>query len=179
MKNIIVIIGHTGAGKSTLCKKLALHYKAKLLSFAEEGKVFSIQNGYKRIRDCYSGLGKETFVSSFSSFFSNNIEREIKNNKFIIIDGLYEQNIALKLKNKYDAKFILIDVPINICLSRIARRNDLTYFEVKNEYAVKESVKDSLGNRNVLDMADLTVDGRKNIEEVYSYITNAINEYLN
>ncbi len=176
---IIVIIGHTGAGKSTLCKKLASHYKAKLLSFAKEGKAFSIKNGYSRIRDCYSGLGEETFVSSFSTFFSNNIEKEINKSHFIIIDGLYEQNIALKLKNEYDAQFILIDVPIKDCLSRIAMRNNLTFSEVESEYVIKESVKNSLGNMNVLNMADLTVDGRMTIEEVYLYITNKINEYIN
>lgn len=176
--NIIVIIGHTGAGKSTLCKKLASRYKAKLVSFADEGKTFSIENGYSRIRDCYSGLGEEAFVSLFSEFFSNNIEKAINKSNFVIIDGLYEQNIALKLKNSYGAKFILIDVPINVCFSRIASRNNLTFAEVESEYAIKESVKDSLGNTYVLNMADLTVDGRMTIEEVYSYITNRIDEYL-
>ena len=66
MKRIIIITGKTGAGKSSLCKKLQEHFGFPLLTFANMGKEFANKNGYQRIRQCHLDMKLEDFIEGMA-----------------------------------------------------------------------------------------------------------------
>ena len=73
MKNIFIITGRTGAGKSTLCQKLEEYFNYPLLSFASMGKKFANANGYNRIRECHQAMELNEFKTKISrAYFKYN-----------------------------------------------------------------------------------------------------------
>lgn len=66
MKEIYVITGRTGVGKTTLCKRLKEYFNYQLLSFADMGKKFANSNGYNRIRECYMAMELTEFKNKIS-----------------------------------------------------------------------------------------------------------------
>lgn len=175
MGKIILVLGRTGAGKSTLCQKLADTFQAKLLSFAKCGKNFAALHGYKYIRKCYNELGPEQFKKLFSDYFEDIIIRAIEEYPFVIIDGLYVYEIAKHLKNKYNVPFLYIDVPLEVCFERIAKRESMTIEQVQAEYASKEIMKQYLGNELIINMSDCVINGDQDSDTVYSSVVAWMN----
>lgn len=75
MKKIYIITGRTGAGKSTLCKKLEEYFNYPLLSFSTMGKEFANLNGYDRIRECHLAMELREFDSKISQYILNVIKK--------------------------------------------------------------------------------------------------------
>ena len=170
MKKILIIVGHTGAGKSTICQCLMELYSVPLISFANVGKSFSNSLGYKRIRDCYKNIGSVEFKKMFSEYFWDRILECLSKSDFLIIDGLYLDDIAKKLKYLYETLCVYINVPEDICIKRVADRLGKTYESVVNEYKLKENLKEHLGSEYIISYADVTVDGIKDKVSVYKDI---------
>lgn len=165
MKKILVVVGHTGAGKSTICKNISDMYNIPLISFASAGKDFSNNLGYKRIRECYKEIGVEKFKKEFSEFFFNCITDHITKCDALIIDGLYIDDVADICKQNYSTLFVYIDVPKEICVRRVSERMH-TSENVYSEYSLKEDLKEHLGNDAVIANADAIIDGTKDREIV-------------
>lgn len=172
MKKILVIVGHTGAGKSTVCQHLAELYDIPLISFASAGKEFSNNLGYKRIRECYKSIGAMEFKNLFSKYFFDRISDYLIRSDFLIVDGLYLDNIATKLKCLYETIYVYINVSEEICIERVAQRLNEPYERVSIEYKLKEDLKGSLGNGYVIDHADVIIDGTKEKDIVCKDIIN-------
>lgn len=165
-KKILVVVGHTGAGKSTICKHLSNMYGIPLISFASVGKDFSNRLGYKRIRECYKNIGAVKFKKEFSEYFSNSITEYLTKCDSLIVDGLYLDNIADMCKQRHNTLFVHIDVPKEICMRRVAERLDVSIENVYSEYNLKEDLKEHLGNDSVIAHADVVIDGTKDREIV-------------
>lgn len=171
-KKILVVVGHTGAGKSTICKQLSNMYGIPLISFASVGKDFSNKLGYRRIRECYKDIGAVKFKKEFSDYFFNSITEYLKRCDSLIVDGLYLDNIAGMCKQKHNTFFVYIDVPKEICVRRVAERLDVSVENVYSEYKLKEDLKEHLGNDTVIAHADAVIDGTKDREIVFEDVTN-------
>lgn len=178
MKKIVIIVGKTGAGKSTLCRRIADTSQFQLLSFAKAGKEFAQSKDYEHIRECYHDLGKEIFTKDFTEFFSQIINDKINNFSNIIIDGLYVESIALRLKEQYSVLIIDIDVPLEICLQRIFNRENNGFIDVKKEYSSKEELKTHLGSNAIIELADIVIDGTDDSDTVYNSVQRCISNFL-
>lgn len=178
MKKIVIIVGKTGAGKSTLCRRIADTSQFQLLSFAKAGKEFAQSKDYEHIRECYHDLGKEIFTKDFTEFFSQIINDKINNFSNIIIDGLYVESIALRLKEQYSVLIIDIDVPLEICLQRIFNRENNGFIDVKKEYSSKEELKIHLGSNAIIELADIVIDGTDDSDTVYNSVQRCISNFL-
>ncbi len=172
MKKILVITGHTGAGKSTVCQYLANFYNVPLISFAGIGKDFSYSLGYKRIRECYKEIGLVQFKELFSKYFFARISESLKEFDCLIVDGLYLDDTAAKLNISYKTLYVYIDVPESICKRRIAERLGLPNEMVDGEYILKENLKQNLGSIYVINHTDVVIDGTKNKDDVCKDVVN-------
>ena len=178
MGGIFVITGKTGAGKSTLCQRIAKVINCKQLSFASAGKEFAKTKGYSHIRKCYYELGEETFKKEFTDFFSNIIKKQVDESAVILIDGLYVKSIAERLKSIYNAKFVYIDVSEKVCFQRISIRDEVGETEVGKEYFSKEQLKKYLGSDALLNLSDIIIDGTREPNLVYNEVYRFIKQYL-
>lgn len=172
MKKVLVIVGHTGAGKSTVCEKLAKLYGIPLISFAEVGKKFSNNLGYKRIRECYKSIGVAEFKNVFSKYFFDRISECLKESDSLLVDGLYLDDIATKLRESYETLYVYIEVPEGMCITRVAERLNESYEQVEDEYRLKENLKETLGNTYIINTADIIINGAKSKEDVCEDIIN-------
>ncbi len=167
MKEIYIIVGRTGAGKSTLCKKLSEYFNYPLLSFAGMGKKFANLNGYNRIRDCRLGMGLYEFKIRLSEYFINIIKDQMKMNDNIIIDGLYIDILLELLKESWSCKIIHIKTEDIIRYKRVSERLSCTLEQARIENEIKERIKNELGIDQFITNADYIVDGNKTMDEVF------------
>lgn len=167
MKNIFIITGRTGAGKTTLCKKLEADLNYPLLTFASMGKSFANENGYNKIRECHLAMGKEEFNPKISEYMLNIIKETFNTYDTIIADGLYMYELIRTLKKHYNCTVIYLKLEENIRYERIAQRLESTIEEARKENEIKERLKDDAGIVSVIEDADYIIDGRKKEEDVF------------
>lgn len=167
MKKMFIVTGRTGAGKSTLCKKLEQHFQIPLLSFAEMGKSFANKQGYHRIRQCHLSMALEEFVTKLSIHILQIIDEQINICNTIIIDGLYIAEVLKKLNQKYDCKIIYLQVDSNIRYKRIAERLNISIQQAIEEEKIKEKLKEDVGIDEFLKKSDVIIDSEKSIDEVF------------
>lgn len=167
LKKVFIVTGRTGAGKSTLCKKLEDYFSYPLLSFASMGKSFANKNGYQRIRQCHLAMELNEFKTQLSSHISNIIDETMTTHDYIIIDGLYIDEVLKNLNKKYDCKILYLKLDDNIRYERVSNRLSITLEEAKKENKIKERLKDEVGIHTFIQNADIVIDGNRSIQEVF------------
>lgn len=179
MKQIFIITGRTGAGKSTLCKKLQEYFDIPLLSFANMGKEFATKCGYHRIRECHLAMELGEFIEKLSTHTLKTISEQINICNIIIIDGLYITKVLQELKLKYDCKIIYLKVDSKIRYERVSNRLNIPFYQAEEEMKIKEKLKEDVGIDDFIKQANLTVDGSKLIDEVFEFTKKYIKDEIN
>lgn len=167
MKNVFVVIGRTGAGKTTLCKSLEEQFHFPLLSFASMGKKFANAQGYERIRQCHLAMPLEKFKDGIANYMLEVIDKELEENDVLLLDGVYVDVAIASLKQKYNCKVIYLKVEENIRYERIAKRLSVSIEQAKEENAIKERLKDDVGIAKLLEEADFVLDGMLSFAEKF------------
>lgn len=178
MKKIIVITGKTGAGKSTVCKRLQEYFNYPLLTFADMGKEFANKNGYNRIRECHLAMALEEFVEGISNHIFNTIDKELTTCDTVLIDGLYIAKTVEKLKEKYDCSILYLKASDTIRYERIAERLSITVEQARVENNVKEKLKDDVGIDILIKNSSCIIDGNKSQNEVFNDTKEYIENYV-
>lgn len=170
-KRIIVIVGHTGAGKSTVSSELGMKYSVPVISFAECGKVFAKNNNYERIRDCWESMHKRDFRKGISVAMIEKVEQKLSESDALVIDGIYDNVTLKKIQNRYSCvETVYLNVPDEIRFKRIAKRCGYTIEQVSRENSRKERIKLDLGIDGVLSKADYFINGVDSVEKIVQKI---------
>lgn len=167
MKKIFIITGRTGAGKTTLCKKLKEALNYPLLTFASMGKSFANENGYNRIRECHLAMPKEEFNTKLSEYMLNILKETLNNCNSVIVDGLYMYELVKTLKKDYNCTIIYLELREKIRYERISQRLKVSLEEAKEENEIKEKLKDDAGIGNLIEEADYTINASQKEEEIF------------
>lgn len=167
MKEIFIITGRTGAGKTTLCKRVEEYFNYPLITFASMGKKFANENGYNRLRECHLAMGLEEFKAKISEHILDTISECLKTYDNIIIDGLYIDDVVRVLKENYSCKMMYLKTDDDIRYERIGKRLSITIEKAKEENAIKERLKDEVGIEKLIEDADFIIDGNKEPDEVF------------
>ena len=142
-KTIIVIAGHTGAGKSFTTKKL----KDKLCLDTV----------------CLSDLGillpKSHLLARYKieKLMLERIESILKNRELVIVDGLASFHLYKRLKRIYLVKTIFIDTTYKIRIERIANRENISYNQAKYLEQQIESHKTKSGLNKIINCSDIII----------------------
>ena len=152
---IIIIIGHTGAGKTTLAQALGKKYGLSVLSFHDAGKeLASTENGSLRFNEIASYL-YEGIVSAANT------------NKPVIADGLAVAGVVERLiASEYAVKTIYLDTPYELRIERIRQRHFWSAEAAENIERSKADGKDKGGIASVIGMADVVFNGSRQVVEV-------------
>lgn len=179
MKKVIVITGKSGAGKSTVCKRLQEYFNYPLLTFASMGKEFANKNGYNRIRECHLGMNLEEFIEGISDHIFHTIDKELTTCDIVLVDGLYIAKTVEKLKEKYKCSILYLKTSDTIRYERIAERLSITVEQAKVEDKVKEKLKDDVRIDILIKNSSCTIDGNQSQNEVFNDIKEYIENYVN
>lgn len=174
-KKIIVIVGHTGAGKTTVSSELSALYSLPIVSFANCGKEFAKSNNFERIRDCWTSMGKKQFSEGITRTMMQRVEQVLAESDALIIDGIYDEITIGKIRSRYDdVKSVYLVVPDEIRFNRIAKRCADTMVRVNNENERKEQIKVALGIEKVLSKADYFINATGNVESIVQKICDKL-----
>ena len=177
MKKIFIITGRTGAGKTTLCRRLEEYFNYPLLTFAIMGNKFAHANGYNCIKECHLTMGTDKFKTEISKHILDTIYKQLETCDNIIIEGLYIDDAVSKLKEYYKCEIIYLKVQDNIRYKRISQRISSTIEQAKKENEIKEYTKDELGIDILIKNADYIINGNKSTEEVFQDTKQYIEEH--
>lgn len=156
-KNLVIITGSSGSGKSTIIKYLFKDYSKISVNSIKE----NIFNKYYEEKEILNGASKKDITNKTLNIFWNNLEGEMKNNKNCIIEypfGKWSENKFNKLISKYKYNVILVIVYVsnyNLIKRRISRiengeRHKGHYdFMGKDKYL--EYLKDKLKKSNKIE----------------------------
>lgn len=131
------------------------------------GKEFANANGYNRIRECHLAMGLQEFKTKISQYIFNRIKEELSRYDTIIIDGLYIDDVVIKLKENYNCKVIYLKTDDDVRYKRIGERLSITIEQAKKENEIKERLKNEVGINELIEVADYVVDGNLSTEKVF------------
>ena len=204
-KKIYALEGNIGAGKTTILKLLAKHFKD--IEFVEEPvKEWQNLGGMNLLDSFYSNAQRWGFSFEFYSMLTKIqallkaadsdkpiviIERSILSNK-IFMDlsnelGKLDKMEYYMLMKTYDfylqnvypqiSGIIYLDTPVDECIKRITKRNRGEECNIEKSYleAIKRKM-DELANSST--MIVIKIDGRYNLERDTGRVCENISEYL-
>ena len=204
-KKIYALEGNIGAGKTTILKMIAKHFKD--VEFVEEPvKEWQNLGGMNLLDSFYSNPQRWGFSFEFYSMLTKIqallkaadsdkpiiiIERSILSNK-IFMDlsnelGKLDKMEYCMLMNKYDfylqniypqlSGIIYLDTPVDECIKRITKRNRGEECNIEKSYleAIKRKM-DELANSST--MIVIRIDGLYNLERDTGRVCENISEYL-
>lgn len=167
----MVIVGHTGAGKSTVSSEIGMRYSLPVISFAECGKMFAKNNNHERIRDCWKSMHKQEFQKGISETMIKNVEQKLSESDILIIDGIYDSVTLKEMKSRYSCvETVYLSVPDEIRFKRIAKRCGYTMVQVMRENNRKERIKLDLGIDKVLSKADYFINAVDSVQNIVQKI---------
>lgn len=166
---IVVIVGDSGSGKTTVAKMLHEYYSVPLLSFSSMGKELSVMKGYSRLRDFFLNCSKEVFCSELNDYLMKRILAFSECNSCFIIEGLVSSQIIKKLKDEFrNIHVVMIRVDKSVRINRIAARLSCSIEDAMNEDAVKAKIKKALGIDEVTALSDYIVEGNQKESEIFN-----------
>ena len=204
-KKIYALEGNIGAGKTTILKMIAKHFKD--VEFVEEPvKEWQNLGGMNLLDSFYSNPQRWGFSFEFYSMLTKIqallkaadsdipiiiIERSILSNK-IFMDlsnelGKLDKMEYCMLMNTYDfylqniypqlSGIIYLDTPVDECIKRITKRNRGEECNIEKSYleAIKRKM-DELANSST--MIVIRIDGLYNLERDTGRVCENISEYL-
>ena len=204
-KKIYALEGNIGAGKTTILKMIAKHFKD--VEFVEEPvKEWQNLGGMNLLDSFYSNPQRWGFSFEFYSMLTKIqallkaadtdkpiivIERSILSNK-VFMDlskelGKLDKMEYCMLMNTYDfylqnvypqlSGIIYLDTPVDECIKRITKRNRGEECNIEKSYleAIKRKM-DELANSST--MIVIRIDGLYNLERDTGRVCENISEYL-
>lgn len=158
-RKIIVVTGHYGSGKTTLCLNLALDFKrrgrAVTLADLDIGNPYFCSAGFRRLLE---GQGIELIASGFAGTnldtpaLTNRLEAEIDSGRYLIIDTGGDE-IGARVLGRYrraiaEAGYEMLYV-VNACRAQTERPQDAAELLIQIEDAARLKATGIVNNTNL------------------------------
>jgi dephospho-CoA kinase len=174
---IIVLIGHTGAGKTEIARRICDSLFADLLTFSQMGKELASANGYVKIRDYFEATPTHIFQSEFNSYLTSKILEKTSESGRLLVEGLIAIDTINSVKRKIGSVLVCyLYVPHETRIDRLCHRLSCTRENAIQEEATKNTIKAALGIEDAIGQADITVDGCQAIDKVAVEVLKRISE---
>lgn len=149
-KTIIVIAGHTGAGKSFTTKKL----KDKLC----------LDTVY--LSDLGILLPKSHLLARYKieKLMLERIESILKNKELVIVDGLASFRLFNKLTSNHLVKTCFLDTPYKKRINRISHRENISYNQAVLLEQQIELQKSKTGLNKIIQHSDFIITDNNEVE---------------
>lgn len=182
MKNIIVLAGFSGAGKTTIAKNLV--DKTNFGFIEHQRLVHSIANtkGYSRARYWLKDVGTERFVNDSLEEIVKEIKVFSADSKTgVVADVAYGLSMLSILKHEFpEAKILVLEIKAgeNIREERIgSRMGGVERPSALHEREFRDGFLKEVGLEEVLEVADFSIENRQGeIENVVERLYNLIRQ---
>ena len=147
-KTIIVIVGHTGAGKSFLVKRMQEKHHFAIVCLSDLGIILPKAHLLTRHK--------------IEKLMLKRIESILKNRELIVVDGLASFRLYNKLKKRYIVKTVFLNTPYRIRIERIATRERISYAQAEYLEQQIESHKNVAGLKRIIIYSDFIISDTTN-----------------
>jgi len=155
LKQIVIVVGNSASGKSTLSKMLGEYYNSEVLGFSYAGRLLSAEK-----KDSSKFLEINDYIYSC-------IIAGIARNDVLVIDGLASDYILNKLKKHYVVIVLCLITSYENRIQRMSIREHCTIEEAALIERKKEEGKAKAGLEKVILEADCFIDCTKSSEKVF------------
>lgn len=148
--NILIIVGHSGSGKSTVAKELHEKTGYELLGFSYAGCELSSLTKF------------ESRFAEINDYIYHCIINSAKKGSTVIVDGLASIDILNALfETAYRLRIYYLDTPYMERIERMASRHRCSLETAKQIEKSKAFGKANVGISDVLEFADVFLDGNR------------------
>ncbi len=166
-KQIVVIIGRSGSGKTSIAKFLSKTYNCDSLGFSYAGKYIATMKVDSQE------------LKEIDEYILVCIESSVNRSGLVIVEGLASINVLLNLrKDSYNVCIIYIDTEKDERIHRIAKRENCSIERaVLIEYD-KDQGKKAIGIDDVIRLADYRINGNMTFSKVKQDVMQVFSEVL-
>lgn len=174
--NIFIFTGLSASGKSTISTGVSASLKLPRIDLHGIIHQKATEAGFNRARDWIFSIGIPEALSESRSTMS----REIANNKNaqgVIVDEVIDMNTLDYLKSEFhDDQFTIIYVRANRHDRRhfMGKRLDAKDGIVPEEIKFIDRLKESVGIRDIIQIADIRIENYKRLEDTINEITDTL-----
>jgi dephospho-CoA kinase len=164
MKEMVLIVGYTGSGKTSITEQVAEKLGKSFASFNQIARSYVQSLGYKGVRDYWTKTDSSDFVQNLNKY----ILQYFYSSKCSIFEGLPSISVlnALKSSSQYQLRVVYLDVPFKIRKNRVLKRCKYDEQKAYCEIELKHEFKQALGIEKVISEADKTIDASRPFEDV-------------
>ena len=158
-KNILIIAGHSGSGKSTVAKELHEKTGYELLGFSYAGRELANLKKF------------ESRFPEINDYIYNCIINTVNNEGTVIVDGLASIDVLNNLfKTTYGVRIYYIETPYVERIKRMANRHGCSFDIAEKIEKSKAFGKANAGINDVLEFVDVLLDGNKSVSNLVNEI---------
>jgi len=169
-KQVLIIVGQSGVGKSLLSKKLSITKNYPLLVCSEIGTTLAKEKyGGLSFAECFYLPNLNEYINDLNKYILSCVISNFTcmNASTLVIDGMVSIGALELLKIEgFDVKILLLDTSYELRIERIMKRRYCSRLEAEHEAEIKYFRKKCLGIDKIVKLADYVLDGSKPIDEI-------------
>lgn len=179
---VLFIYGLMASGKSTFCNYLVKKYNYTTLPVRRmfEKKVGNVEDAGKVFLSFLALFNNRTH---WLDFISDEIEEVLKNNKNIILEGLFSYEEYLWMLSRFkitEHRLIFIEISDkNIRLNRYCKRENLSPSLCKIKFDDSDTSRIQAGVLESREHADIILDNNENENKYFSRIETFMKNLIN
>lgn len=158
--NALLLIGESGAGKSTIAGAVCEKRGGSHLCERDLWRSIAHQHNFKRARDWAEAAGLSEVATAVRKL-TIKLAGEHLPHGLVVIDGAYDRNLPEALRKRFpeaSVGIIAVTAPDKLRLQRVQQRmGGVAVDQAKTEAAYLDNIKQKLGMADLLAQADATV----------------------
>jgi len=175
MNRLILLVGSSASGKTSLAKELAATINCNAISLSEILRKQAAKKGFSSLHDFFAAVGVENAFAEIRVTCFNLIKLNLDKGT-VVVDGVYDSKLFNSLKKSFEKELFVI----NVAASRhIRKRRMILRKKIGEKQAVlrlrkSDAIKKTIGLFESIKYRDFTVRNSGNLNKSLELIKQRI-----